>query len=502
MQPCTCAGCFLEGGNRLEREIWGSRAGFILASVGSAVGLGNIWRFSYLAYENGGGAFLIPYFVALLTAGISLMILEFSLGNMFGASAPLSLKKARRSFEWIGWWAALSGYIITMYYTVIVGWALVYLFEAFTLGWGADPGSFFTEDVLQLSASPWELGGFSWTVALSMLAIWGMTWLIERKGIQQGIEKANKIFMPLLWVLTFLLVFRALTLPGALDGIDWYLKPSFSALLDYRVWLAAYGQIFYSLSLGMAIMITYASYLPKKSDIVNNAFIISFANGAFSFTMGFAVFGTLGYMAFTKGVGIEEVVTESIGLAFVVFPEALSLLPGLRTLTAVTFFTCLVIAGLSSLVSLVEAFSSALVDKFSLERSKAVNLTIAIGALGSAIYATKGGLYWLDIVDHFINVYGLILIGILEALAVGWVLKGKKLKEWANRFSEVQAGSWWDISIKVIVPLLLTALLIRETVSNLQAPYGGDTLAALVGAGFIVLGMGVAALLSLIKVKE
>ncbi|MHC1631723.1 MAG: sodium-dependent transporter [Methanotrichaceae archaeon] len=486
----------------MAREIWSSRTGFILAAIGSAVGLGNIWRFNYLAYDNGGGAFLIPYFVALFTAGISLMILEFALGNKFRGSAPLSMKRARESFEWIGWWAALAGFIITMYYVVIVGWALVYLTKAFTLGWGEDTNSYFFGNVLQMTDSSWNLGGFPIAVLVSLVTIWLITWFIEVKGVQRGIEKANKFFMPLLWILAIVLVARALTLPGALTGIDWYLKPNFDKLLDYNVWLAAYGQIFYTLSLGMAIMIAYASYLPKKSDIVNNAFIVSLANGAFSFLIGFAVFGTLGYMAATTGQGIEDVVASGIGLSFVVFPKALSLLPGLKVLTAVAFFTYLVVAGLSSLVSLVEAFASAVMDKFEMKRTRAVNITVGVGFLGSLIYATKGGLFWLDIVDHFINVYGLLVVGVLEAIAIGWIFGGDKIKNWVNKHSDVRAGIWWDLSIKLIVPLVLTWLIIKETLSNLAAPYGGyPQMAIYLGMAVMIIGVLLSFVLSKIKTE-
>ena len=330
----------------MPREIWSSRTGFILAAVGSAVGLGNIWRFSYVTYENGGGAFLVPYFVALFTAGIPLMILEFGLGGKFKGAAPLALNRAKKNFEWIGWWAVLSVFIISTYYSVIISWSLVYLGKACTLEWGVDTNAYFFGTVLQLTDSAFDLGGFPVAILASLIAVWGITWLIEVKGVQDGIEKANKIFMPLLLVLAILLVVRALTLDGALTGIDWYLKPDFEKLFDHNIWLAAYGQIFFTLCLGAGVMIAYSSYLPEESDIVNNAFIVSLANVAFSFLMGFAVFGTLGYMAATTGQGVEDVANSGIGLAFVVFPKALSLLPGLNAFTAVAFFACLVVAGL------------------------------------------------------------------------------------------------------------------------------------------------------------
>ncbi|WP_440956231.1 sodium-dependent transporter [Methanosarcina sp. Mfa9] len=484
----------------MAREVWNTRVGFILAAVGSAVGLGNIWRFSYTCYENGGGAFLIPYFIALLTAGIPLMILEFGLGSKFKGSAPMSLKRADKKFEWIGWLGVMSGFIITTYYSVIVGWSLIYLANAFTLGWGTDTAGFLFGEVLELSDSPWVLGGFAHKVLLGLLATWAIIWVVEKKGVQGGIEKASKIFMPLLWILLIVLVFRAVTLVGALDGIEWYLKPDFSMLLDKNLWVAAYGQAFFSLSLGMAIMITYSSYLPKKSDIVNNAFIVSLADCAFSFTMGFAIFGTLGYMASSKGVGLQEVVASGVGLAFVVLPEALNMLPGLKAITAVAFFLSIVVAALSSLISIVEGFAAAIMDKFDMSRSRAVDVAIGVSLIGSLIFATKGGLYWLDIVDHFVNIYGLMVVGILEVVAIGWVYGGDRIKEWVNTYSDIMAGKWWDISAKVVIPVVLVICLAQETLTGINEPYGGyDTNALLMGFGVIVLGAVIALMLPLLK---
>ncbi|HIH74745.1 MAG TPA: sodium-dependent transporter [Methanosarcina sp.] len=484
----------------MPREVWNTRAGFILAAIGSAVGLGNIWRFSYIVYENGGGAFLIPYLIALLTSGIPLLILELGIGNRFTGSAPIALKRAKKSFEWIGWWGVIASFIITTYYSVIVGWSLVYLLKAFTLGWGTDTGSFFDNELLHVSESPWNLGSFSYPVLIGLLITWLIIWVIEKRGVQAGIEKSSKIFIPLLWVLLIVLVLRAITLEGSINGIEWYLKPDFSKLTDVKVWQAAYGQAFYSLGLGMAIMIAYSSYLPKKSDLTSNAFIVSLADGAFSFTMGFAVFGTLGYMAYAKGVGIEEVIAQSIGLTFVVLPEALNMLPGLKVLTAVAFFMSMVLAALTSLISLVEAFASAVMDKFEMKRSRAVDITIGLELLFSLVYATRAGIYWLDIIDHFINTYGVILVGILEAIAIGWIYGADRIREWVNTYSGIRAGAWWDVCIKIITPAVLLYIIYKETLSNLSVPYEGyDSAALLVGAGVIVLGITISFFMPLIR---
>lgn len=485
------------------REIWATRAGFILAAIGSAIGLGNIWRFSYLAHANGGGAFLIPYFIALFVTGISLLMVEFALGHKFKASAPLAMRQIGRKFEWIGWWAVLSAFIITTYYIVVIGWALVYFAKSFTLAWGTDTKSYFFGNVLQLSNSPWEISGFAMEVLFAVIVIWIINWFVVFRGVKKGIEKANLVMMPLLWLLAIILVIRAITLPGALDGLEWYLRPDFSKLGDYNIWIAAFGQIFFSLSLAMGIMIAYGSYLKEKSDIANNSFIVGLADSAFSFLIGFAVFGTLGYMAFATQSSVQEVVASGVGLAFIVFPQALNLIPGFPQLVAAIFFLTLLVAGLSSSISLVESITSSIMDKFKVSRTRAVNSVFILGLLGSLIYTTSAGIYWLDIIDHFINYYGLVLVALLEVIAVAWFFKLPSLREHINAISEIKIGRWWDWSLKYVTVFILTVLLLLDIWGNLQKPYGDYSIDAL-GAGIlaILIGMLVSAILTLRRGKD
>jgi len=179
--------------------------------------------------------------------------------------------------------------------------------------------------------------------------------------VKKGIERANLVMVPL-WLLAIILVVRAVTLPGALEGLEWYLRPDFSKLGDYNIWIAAFGQIFFSLSLARGIMIAYGSYLPEKSDIANNSFIVGLADSAFSLLIGFAVFGTLGYMVFTTHTSVQEVVASGVGLAFIVFPQALNLMPGFPNLVAAIFFLTLIIAGFTSSISLESITSSLMIN--------------------------------------------------------------------------------------------------------------------------------------------
>jgi NSS family neurotransmitter:Na+ symporter len=312
--------------------------------------------------------------------------------------------------------------------------------------------------------------------------VWVLNWAIVYRGVQRGIEIANKIFMPLLFLLTTVLVFWSLSLDGALEGIKAYLTPDFSKLSEPKVWIDAYGQIFFTLSLGFGIMIAYASYLPAKANITRNAFLTAFINSGFSLFAGFAVFAVLGFMAASQGKPIEEVVTKSIGLAFVAYPQAVSLMPGGNFFGAI-FFLSLFIAGLSSSISIIEAFTSAVVDKFGISRKTIVSVVCMLGFLGSIIFTTQAGLIWLDIADHFLTHYGLVVVGIAECILVGWFFKLDVLRNHINRISSIKLGVWWDFLVKFFVPLVLSIILVGDLYNEIKQPYEGYSWTSLILIG-------------------
>ena len=472
------------------REQWGTRAGFVLAAVGSAVGLGNIWRFPYVAYDNGGGAFFIPYLFALLTAGIPLLIMEFTIGHKYRGSAPLSYARMNKKTEWIGWWQVGIAFVISTYYSVIIAWAMAYTYFAIGLQWGEDTGGFLMGEFLQRvdivnGAAIGSVGSIVPGVFIPLILVWFITLAILFKGVKKGIEKANQIFIPLLVVMFLIIVIRALALEGATLGLEALFKPNWSEIASPGVWIAAYGQIFFSLSIAFAIMITYSSYLPKKADINNNAFITAFSNSSVELLAGFGVFATLGFMATQANVPIEEVATAGIGLAFVVFPQILNSFPGFNELFGVLFFGSLVCAGLSSLISIVETFIAAVQDKFKVSRNKSVMIGGGLSALVSILFATQGGLFFLDAVDYFINTFGVALSGLISVITVSWFVKKlKPFQEHANETSDLRTGLWWKICLGIVTPAVLGYMFVKNLVDNLKNNYEGYSTVFLIYTGW------------------
>ena len=241
-------GCLMtqEAAPTQRREVFSTRWVFVLAAIGSAVGLGNIWRFPYVAFENGGGAFLIPYLIALLTAGIPLLFLDYALGHRYRGSAPLIFRRFKKWSEPAGWIQVGICFFITIYYAVIIAWAALYTIKSLTLAWGDQPEQYFQEEFLHQDATHVLSTEFVWPIFIALAIVWIASIIVLAMGVDSGIGKASKIFMPILTVLFVIVVIRALFLEGSADGLNAFFTPNWSALSNPSVWVAAYGQIFYS----------------------------------------------------------------------------------------------------------------------------------------------------------------------------------------------------------------------------------------------------------------
>ena len=494
------------------RDRWGSRTAFIMAAVGSAVGLGNVWRFPVVCYKNGGGAFFIPYLIALLTAGIPLMILEYGIGQKMQGSAPAALKKTNQHTEWVGWFALLVGTVISFYYTLIMAYSFDYLYYAVSglisggaMPWSASPGGapnfegeFFhrlirgysmTETTVEMDTAKVLAEGSMWSPVWFVILGIVMTWVAVYAIICRGVHRVGKVVMwtvPLPAVVLLVLAIRGLTLPGAAEGVIYYLRPNFAALRDPATWLAAYGQIFFSLTLGFGVMIAYASYRPKTSDITNNAFITSFANCVTSFIAGFAVFSVIGFLALKQGKPVEEVMGGGPGLVFVTYPTAISKMGEFGRfwppVVGILFFVMLLFLGIDSLFSLVEGAVAGLRDRFpGLCQAKVAAAYCAVGLIsGVLVFGNRAGLNWLDIFDHWANDYGLVVVGLLECLIIGYFYRTDELRDYINEVSEIKLWGWWELCIRLITP----AILIYLIGTNLLNELGREELYGATGGSF------------------
>ena len=455
-----------------KRDRWPSRMMFIFAAVGSAVGLGNLWRFPYLAGKYGGGAFLIPYLIALFLVGFPLLIMEFALGQKIQQGAVGAMRKIDPRLSGIGLGAILSSFVVSCYYAVIMGWCLLYMFYSVDLAWGDDPKSFFFDQVLGVSSGANQIEGFALQVLAALVFSWVMVYFSIWKGVK-SVSKVVKVTMPLPVILLLFLFVRSLFLPGALSGLDFYLHPDYSAILDLDVWMAAITQIFFTLTLGFGVMITYASYQDTKSDIVKTALITSIADVSIALIAGFVVFTTIGHMAETSGQTLQELASSGPSLTFVVLPKALSLIPGAAWFS-VLFFLMLLSLAIDSLFSLVEAIAAVFEDHFPRVSKKMIVFFVCfVCFLGGLVFTTSAGIYYLDITDHFITNYGLVLMGLLQTLAVGWVYGPEKLRQYINEVSDYQISTFWNKAIQYIIPACLIGILSRAFIQDLSKPYEG-----------------------------
>ncbi len=469
----------------MEKTYWPNRWIFILAAIGSAAGLGNLWRFPYLAYENGGGAFVFAIIIANILIGIPLLMLEVGLGQKMQKGAADAFGAIKKHFRFIGWTAIVLAFIVISYYMAVVSYGVNYFAASFTLEWQPDANSFFFNDVLQISDGPLTMGGISWPVLAGLLLAWALVYFSAWKGVK-SISAVVKWTATLPFVILFILIIRALTLDGAGDGIRLFLFPDWSSLADPNLWLAAFSQVFFSLSLAFGVMIAYGSLNRKSTEITKSALWIAGGNFLVSIMSGLVVFGTLGYMALQQGIPVAEAASGGPGLVFVVFPEAINLLPALNSVIAILFFGMILLLAIDSAFSLLEALAVSVRDRFKKTNPKKIAFIITFfGILAGLFYSTKGGLYYLDITDHFVVSYGLVIMGILEAIIIGWLWKGNQLVDFIKDHSEIHLEKLWLFSIRWFTPLFLGILLIWNIYNEFQQNYEGYPTEALIYIGLL-----------------
>ena len=431
------------------REHWASHAGFLLAAIGSAVGLGNMWRFSYLAAENGGAAFVLLY--VAMTAGIALPVLlaECVLGR--GAqSGPLRALAHFGGTRWrpLGWLFVAAGFLILSYYGVISGWTLRYTVEAIRVGFPADAAAHFDAIASGPAAVAWHLAFLAITAA------------IVAGGVKAGIERASVLLMPVLFAILAGLAVYAATIDGAGAGYAYYLQADFRELLSLAVLRDAAGQAFFSLSLGMGAMMTYASYLQRDADLPDEAVVIALSDFAVAFVAGLVVFPLL----FALGLQ-QEVGASTVGALFITLPHAFAEMGAAGRIVGLLFFAALLVGALTSAISLLEVVVSSAVDRGWSRPVAALALGALVGATG---VAAALDLAVLGVMDQIAGNVLLILGGFAIAIFVGWSM--------ADPEAELAAGAgrvrWfflWRGLLRFVVPAVLAVVLASSIPATVEA---------------------------------
>jgi neurotransmitter:Na+ symporter, NSS family len=446
-------------GGSAGREVWGTRLGFVLAAVGSAVGLGNMWRFSYVASEGGGAAFLLLYVVLITLIGVPLMLAEFSVGRRTHLS-PIGAIRQVAGSRWVplGLLFVVTGFVVLSYYAVIAGWTVRYSVDGIRGGFAGDPGAYFDSI---------STGGGAIAYHLLFMAV---TIGIVMKGIQRGIERAALVLMPALFLILLGLAVWAATLPGAREGYAFYLQPSLQDLMDPAVLTGAAGQAFFSLSLGMGAMLTFASYLSRDSDLNQEAVTVSLSDFLVAFIAGLVVFPVV------AALGLQDQVGEStVGALFISLPGAFESMGGIGRLVGVFFFVALAVGALTSALSLLEVVTASIIDEFRIPRKKAaLGLGLSITAVG-VIPALS--LDALGLMDAIAGEFFLVLGALGMVLVVGWVMPdpaGELRRGASPRFARFVPAVM--VLIRYVLPLVIGVVLWFATlglIENLRAFFGG-----------------------------
>ncbi|XP_018604595.2 sodium- and chloride-dependent GABA transporter 1 [Scleropages formosus] len=486
-----------------DRGTWGRRLEFVLASVGYAVGLGNVWRFPYLCYRSGGGAFLIPYVIMLFLCGIPLLLMEFAIGQYTRLGPVLTLAKICPLLKGVGLATVVISFILCTYYNVLMTWALYYLFNSFgtPLPWQSCnntwnlvsncstgfPGNathlwsssqqFFDYKLLEMTDGIEQMGELRW----ELFGLLVLAWIIVYLCIFKGVKSTGKVVYftaTFPYFILFTLLINNVQLPGANDGILYFLMPNWGKLLEVQVWVNAAAQIFNSIGIAFGSMISMASYNKFNNNIIRDTLIVALANSATSILAGFVIFSAIGYMAHVHHLPVDNIATDGPGLVFVVYPEIFSTLP-VSQLWASLFFLMLLCLGLDSQFAMVEVAVTCLMDcvgpkllKVLKHKELVVLAVCTIGFLLGIPHITQGGIYVFQLMDHYTAVVSLMFLAFFEVLAVCWIFGVRRIACMVERMLGKPPNAFFQICWLVVSPLLVLCILISSIVQYTPARYG------------------------------
>ncbi|XP_061183688.1 sodium- and chloride-dependent glycine transporter 1-like [Saccostrea echinata] len=517
------------GDENVGRGNWSGRLDFLLSCVGFAVGLGNIWRFPYLCYQSGGGAFLIPYVIFLILCGIPLFFLEISYGQ-FASLSPITVWKISPLFKGVGYGMVIISGIVCVYYNIIITWTIYFLYHSFKAvlpwstcdnKWNTDncyirgesilPNAtmngtldgynatdvnitdfdiikntslsdhkvtaseeFWQNEVLQITKGIEDLGTIRWELLICLALAWIVVFLCLCKGVKSSgrVVYVTATFPYLVLIILFI---RGVTLPGAGAGIYFYLVPEWEKLATFKVWGDAAVQIFYSVGMAWGGLITMASFNKFNNNCYRDAMIVPLINCGTSVFAGLVIFSVLGFMSYETGVDIDKVVTQGPGLTFVAYPEAVSKLP-ISPLWAVLFFLMLFTIGLDSQFGMFETMTSAFVDEFPhLLKNRKVLFTAFfcfIEFLLGIPCIMEGGIYVLQIMDWYCATFSLMLLSLTECVVIAWIYGADRFYKDIELMIGYQPGIWWKICWKFITPLTITFIWLFSVTQLSPVTYG------------------------------
>jgi len=505
----------IEAEEEEERVEWDNKCDFLLSALGTAIGLGNIWRFPYLVYENGGGTFLVPYTIMLFVAGLPVYFLELALGQYAGQGPTRIYGRMAPIFKGLGFAMLMITFVVGVYYNVIIAWAVYYMFAGMqkVLPWSVcsedysskycynltDPGTtsnysmsapedYFYSAMLGLQTQnehDWSnFGIMHWELVLCLLA----AWLMVGGALIKGVQSSGKVvyFTAIFpFVVLFILFIVGCTLPGAGQGVLFYVTPNATKLGEVEVWRAAANQIFYSLGPAFGGVVTLASYNKFNNNCHRDAFIIAFGNCLTSVFAGFVVFSILGYMANLRGVEVQDVVQSGPSLAFIAFPEAIAEMKSMGSavppLMSFLFFTMLLTLGLDSMFTMVETLTTAILDQFRALKAIKEYVVIAvcvIGFLCGLSMCTSGGFYMFTLIDAKSASWNLLLVAFLEVILVGWVYGADRFLD-NIKDMDMKLGPffhwYWKICWQYITPAIMFILILFSWINHEPAKVGDYT---------------------------
>ncbi|KAG1653923.1 Sodium- and chloride-dependent GABA transporter ine [Nymphon striatum] len=523
LQVFNCVCCVVRFYAVEEREKWSSKTDFLLSCIGYAVGLGNIWRFPYLCYKSGGGAFLIPYFITLFLCGIPLLLMEMAIGQYMRFGPIGTLNKVAPIFKGVGVATVVVTFILTTYYNVIIAWTLYYLFSSFTavLPWsncqhtwnspncyddlwmhsnnstnmsmvgnystvinssvlmnlirpekgGISPSQdFYDHRVLEKTDSIDNLGSIRWELFAVLLLSWTLVYFSLWKGIKVS-GKIVYITVTLPYLLLFAFLINGVLLPGAVDGLIFLFKPKWHLLLDAKVWVYAAAQNFNSIGIGFGSIIAMASFNERKSSLLPETLTIISVNTATSLIGSIVVFSTLGHIAEVQGRNVSDVVAQGPGLVLVAIPEVITQMP-IPQLWAVLFFILLLLLGLDSQFAMVEVVVTTITDNFKkLRREYIVFCVCLISFLLGIPHVTQGGIYVFQLVDHYASAISIMFIAFFEVIAITWFYGAKRLATNIKEMTGKRPNKYFIICWYFISPALIFAIAIYSFIDYKPLKY-------------------------------